>query len=98
MLGQMVMGGCFSDMHQNGTDGCTWKKTHMILPDERYKHGLFDTGQPMRFNKNEFSKVAEQLGRGQRMKKPTMKGNEYKTFLMKERSDKVYARLILMAS
>ena len=64
MLGQMVMGGCFSDMHQNGTDGCTWKKTHMILPDERYKHGLFDTGQPMRFNKNEFSKVAEQLGRG----------------------------------
>ena len=64
MLGQMVMGGCFSNMHQHGTDGCTWKKTHMILPDKRYKHGLFDTGQPMQFNKDEFSKVAEQLGRG----------------------------------
>ena len=64
MLGQMVMGGCFSNMHHHGTDVCTWKETHMILPDERYKHGLFDTGQPMQFNKDEFSKVFEQLGRG----------------------------------
>ena len=63
-LGQMVMGGCFNNMHQHDTDGCTCKKTHMILPDERPKHGLFDTGQPMQFNKDEFSKVAEQLGRG----------------------------------
>ena len=48
----------------------------------------------MQFNKNGVSKEAEQLGRGQRKKKPTMKGIEYKTSLMKERRHKVYARVI----
>ena len=48
----------------------------------------------MQFNKDEVSKEAEQLGRGQRKKKPTMKRIEYKTSLMKERRDMVYARLI----
>ena len=81
-------------MHQYGTDGGTKKKTHSCLPDERYQHGLFDTGQSMQFNKDEVSKEAEQLGRGQMKKKPTMMGIEYKTSLMKERRDKVYARLI----
>ena len=48
----------------------------------------------MQFSKDKVSKEAEQLGRGQRKKKPTMKGIEYKTSLMKERRDMVYARLI----
>ena len=74
---------------QYGTDGSTKKKTHLSLPVERYQHGVFDTGQSMQFNKDEVSKEAEQLGRGQRKKKPTMKGIEYKTSLMKERRDKV---------
>ena len=82
------------NIRQYGTDGSTKKKTHSSLPDERYQHGVIDTGQSMQFNKDEVSKEAEQLGRGQRKKKPTMKGIEYKTSLMKERRDKVYARLI----
>ena len=48
----------------------------------------------MQFSKDKVSKEAEQLGRGQRKKKPTMKGIEYKTSLRKERRDMVYARLI----
>ena len=79
---------------QYGTDGSMKKKTHLSLPDERYQHGVFDTGQSMQFNKDEVSKEAEQCGRGQRKKKPTMKRIEYKTYLMKERRDKVYARLV----
>ena len=59
----------------------------------RYQHGVFDTGQSMQFNKDEVSKEAEELGRSRR-KKPTMKGIEYKIFLMKERRNKVYVRLI----
>ena len=81
-------------IHQYGTDGSTKKKTHSLLPDERYQYGVFDTGQSMQFNKDEVSKEAKELGRGQRKKKPTMKGIEYKTSLMKERRDKVYARLM----
>ena len=82
------------NIRQYGTEGSTKKKTHSNLPDERYQHGVFDTGQSMQFNKDEVSKEAEQIGRGQWKKKPTMKGTEYKTSLMKERRDKVYARLI----
>ena len=69
---------------QYGTDGSTKKKSHSSLPDERYQHGVFDTGQSMQFNKDEVSKEVEQLGRGQRKKKPTMKAIEYKTSLMKD--------------
>ena len=82
------------NIHQYGTDGITKKKTRSILPDERYQHDLFDTGQSMQFNKDEVNKEGEKLGRGQKKKKPTMKGIEYKTSLRKERKDKVYARLI----
>ena len=79
---------------QDGTDGSTKTKTHSSLPDERYQHGVFETGQSVQFNKDEVTKEAELLGRGQRKKKPTMKGIEYKTSLMKERRDKVCARLV----
>ena len=82
------------NIHQYGTDGGPKKKTHSCLPDERYQHGLFDTGQSMQFNKDEVSTEAEQLGRGHMKKKPTMMGIEYKTSLMKERRDNVYTRLI----
>ena len=68
------------------------KLTRVCL--ERYQHGVFDTGQSKQFNKDEVSKEAEQLGRVQRKKKPTMKWIEYKISLMKKRRDKVYARLI----
>ena len=61
------------NIHQFGRDSSTKKKNHSILPDERYQHGVFDTGQSMQFNKGEVSKEAEQLVRGQRKKKPTMK-------------------------
>ena len=82
------------NIHQYGTDGSTKKKTHSSLPDERYQHGVFDTGQSMQFKNDEVSKEAEELGRGQRKKTPTIKGIEYKIFLKKERRNKVYARLI----
>ena len=82
------------NMHQYGTDGSTKKKTHSSLPDERYQHGVFDTGQSMQFKKDEVSKEAEERGRGQRKKKSTIKGTEYKISLKKERRNKVYARLI----
>ena len=82
------------NIHQYGTDGSAKNKTHSSLPDERYQHGVFDTGKAMQFNKGEISKEAERLGRGQRKRKATMKGIECKTSLMKERRDKVYARLI----
>ena len=49
----------YENTHQYGTDGSTKKKTHSSLPDERYQHGLFDTGQSMQFNKDEVSKEAE---------------------------------------
>ena len=75
------------NIHQCGTDGGTKKKTHSSLPDRRYQHGVFDTGQSMQFNKSEVSKEAEQLVRGQRKKRPTMKEIKYKTSLMKERRD-----------
>ena len=39
----------------------------------------------MQFNKGEFSKEAEQLGRSLRNKKPTVNRIEYKTSLMKEK-------------
>ena len=48
----------------------------------------------MQFNKDELSKEAEQLGKGQRKKEPIMRGVEYKTSSMKERRDKVHVRLI----
>ena len=64
------------------------------MPDERYQHDVFDTGQSIQLNKDEVSIEAEQLERGHGKKKPTMKGIEYKTSLMKGRRDKVYARLI----
>ena len=82
------------NIHQYGTDGSSKKKTHSSLPDERYQHGVFDTGQSMQFKNDEVSKEAEELGRGQRKKTPTIKGIEYKIFLKKERRNKVYARLI----
>ena len=82
------------NMHQYGTDGSTKKKTHSSLPDERYQHGVFDTGQSMQFKKDEVSKEAEERGRGQRKKKSTIKGTEYKISLKKERRNKVYERLI----
>ena len=82
------------NIHQYGTDGGPKKKTHSCLPDERYQHGLFDTGQSMQFNKDEVGTEAEQLGRSHMKKKPTMMGIEYKTSLMKERRDNVYTRLI----
>ena len=81
-------------IHQYGTNGRTKKKTHSNLPDERYQHGVFDTGQSMQFDKDEVSKEAEQLGRGQMKKKLAMKEIQYKTSFMKERRDKVHARLI----
>ena len=48
----------------------------------------------MQFKKDEVSKEAEERGRGQRKKKSTIKGTEYKISLKKERRNKVYARLI----
>ena len=77
------------NIHQYGTVGNSKEKNHSSLPDERYQHGVFDSGESMKFN----GKEAEQLGRGQRKKKPIMAGIEYKTSLTKERRDKVYARL-----
>ena len=61
------------NIRQHGTDGSTKKKTHSSLPDKRYQHDLFDIGQSMQFNKDEASKEAEQLERGQWKKEPTMK-------------------------
>ena len=81
-------------IHQYGTDGSTKKITYSNIPDERYQNGVCDTGQSIQFNKNEVIKEAELLGRVQSNKKPTVKGIEYKTFLMKEKRYKVYARLI----
>ena len=46
---------------QYGTDGSTKKKTHLSLPDERYQHVLFDTGQSMQFNKDEVIKKLSNL-------------------------------------
>ena len=68
------------------------EKSHS--PDEKYQHGVFDTGQSMPFNKDVVSKEAERLVRGQRKKKSTMERSEYKSSLIKERRDKVYGRLI----
>ena len=56
---------------QYGTDGSTKKKGRSSLSDERYQHGVFDTGQSMQFNKDEVSEDTEQLGRGQRKRKPS---------------------------
>ena len=93
MLEQMVIGTSFK-ISQYGTDASMKKKTHLSLPDERYQHGVFDTGQSVQFNKDEVSKEAEQCERSQRKKKLIMKGIEYKTYLMKERRNKVYTRLV----
>ena len=80
------------NIHQYGTNGSTKKKTHSSLPDERYQHGVFDIGKSIQFDKDEVSKEAEKLGRRQMKKNLAMM--QYKTLLMKERRDKVYARLI----
>ena len=48
----------------------------------------------MQFNKDEASKESEQLKRNQKRKKPTMNRIEYKTSIIQERRDKLYARLI----
>ena len=82
------------NIRQYGTYGSTKKKAHLDLPDKKYQHDVFHTGQCAQHNKDEASKGAEQLRRGQRKKKSTTKGSEYKTFLMKERRDKLYARFI----
>ena len=84
--------------HQNicqySTGGGTKKKTFSNLPVERYQHGEFDTGQSMQFNKDEASKESEKLKRNQKRKKPTMNRIEYKTSIIQERRDNLYARLI----
>ena len=59
------------NIHPYGTDVSTNKKTHSSLLDERYQHGVFDTGQSM----DEVSKEAEQLGIGRRKMKPTKNTN-----------------------
>ena len=63
------------NIHPYGADVSTNKKTHSSLLDERYQHGVFDTGQSMQLNKDEVSKEAEQLGIGQRNMKPTKNTN-----------------------
>ena len=80
-------------IHQYGTDGSSKKKTYSSLPDERYQNGVCDTGQSIQFNKEEVSKEAELLGRVQSDKKPTVKGIEYKTSLMKEKRDNTYKKI-----
>ena len=42
------------------------EETHTKLPDERYQHGVFDTGETMQFNKDELSREAEQEVRGKK--------------------------------
>ena len=42
------------------------EETHSKLLDERYQHGVFDTGETMQFNKDELSKEAEQEVRGKK--------------------------------
>ena len=80
-------------IHQYGTEGSVKNKLQLSLPDEIYQYGVFDTGYSKQFDKDEVSIEAEQL-RGQRKKKPTVKGIEHKTYLMKRKRGKVYARLI----
>ena len=82
----------YENIHQYGTDGSTKKKTRVcLMKGMNMVYSILDNPCS---SKDEVSKGAEQLGRGQRKKKPTIKGIEYKTSLMKERRDKVYARLI----
>ena len=63
------------NIHPYGTDLSTKKKTHSSLLDERYQHGVFNTIQSMQLNKDEVIKETEQLGIGQRKKKPTKNTN-----------------------
>ena len=63
------------NIHPYGTDLSTKKKTHSSLLDERYQHGVFNTIQSMQLNKDEVIKETEQLGIGQREKKPTKNTN-----------------------
>ena len=42
------------------------EETHSKLLDERYQHGVFDTGETMQFKKDELSKETEQVVRGKK--------------------------------
>ena len=78
---------------QSSINGTKKKKT-LSLPDDVHQHEEFRESRSMIVSSHDvILNQQEDLGRGQRLKKPTSKGLEYKISLLKERREKTYSRL-----
>ena len=72
----------------------TKKKKKLSLPDDVHQHEEFRESRSMIVSSHDVKlNQQEELGRGQRLRKPTSKGLEYKISLLKERREKTYSRL-----
>ena len=78
---------------QSSISGAKKKKTLTLL-DDVHQHEEFRESRSMIVSSHDvILNQQEDLGRGQRLKKPTSKGLEYKISLLKERREKTYSRL-----
>ena len=72
----------------------TKKKKKLSLPDDVHQHEEFRESRSMIVSSHDVKlNQQEDLGRGQRLRKPTSKGLENKISLLKERREKTYSRL-----
>ena len=84
---------CDARSLQSSISGTKKKKT-LSLPDDVHQHEEFRESRSMIVSSHDvILNQQEDLGRGQRLKKPTSKGLEYKISLLKERREKTYSRL-----
>ena len=84
---------CDARSLQSSISGTKKKKT-LSLPDDVRQHEEFRESRSMIVSSHDvILNQQEDLGRGQRLKKPTSKGLEYKISLLKERREKTYSRL-----
>ena len=72
----------------------TKKKKALSLPGDMYQHEEFRASTSVMVSSHDvILNQQEDLGRGQRSKKPTSKGLEYKISLLKEQRETTYSRL-----
>ena len=78
---------------QSSVSGTKKKKT-LSLPGDVYQHEEFRASRSVMVSSHDVMlNQQEDLGRGQRSRKPTSKGLEYKISLLKERRGETYSRL-----
>ena len=78
---------------QSSISGAKKKKTLTLL-DDVHQHEEFRESRSMIVSSHDVKlNQQEELGRDQRLRKPTSKGLEYKISLLKERREKTYSRL-----